>query len=72
VVEEILDRPVATFTGALFFATLFQVFFTWMALVQSRKANEAARDAEKNTNESLITTNRPYVFVRGFTSIEFD
>jgi hypothetical protein len=61
--------PVATFTGMLFIATFFQAIVTWQALVESRRANVAARDAEQNTQTALIITNRPYVFVRDFVPI---
>jgi hypothetical protein len=48
--------PVATFTGLLFIATFFQAIVTWQALVESRRANLAARDAEQNTQTALIIT----------------
>jgi len=48
---------------------MFQAVVTWQALVESRRANVAARDAEINTQTALIITNRPYVFVRDFVPI---
>ena len=67
--QKLWTDPIATFTGALFLATLFQVIFTWRALQESRKANEAARAAESNTNSALVISSRPYVFVRDFAPI---
>ena len=64
-----LTDPVATFTGLLFIATFLQAYFTWKALVESQRANAAARSAENNTQTALIITNRPYVFVRDFVPI---
>lgn len=68
--QKLWTDPVATFTGALFLATFFQVIFTMRAFIESRDANEAARAAEQNTANSLVASNRPYVFVRDYRAIE--
>jgi hypothetical protein len=67
--SKLFTDPIELFTAGLVAIGFLQVFYTAAAFRESRRANEAARDAELNTSTALIITNRPYVFVRDFVPI---